>query len=48
MPVTVKLVPIPVPQQPVVDPNTGLPTKDWYDYMKSIDSAVRAILQEIP
>jgi len=38
-----KLSPIPTPQQPVVDPRTGLMTRDWYLYFKRIDEHIREI-----
>lgn len=42
------IVPIPVPTQPVMDPATGLMTKPWYDYFKSLDRTLRAVRLEIP
>jgi|SRR6185312_6682252 len=40
--------PIPMPdyRQPFVDPKTGLITKPWYDYKRSVDEALRKILGE--
>lgn len=37
------LSPIPTPQQAIVDPKTGLLTRDWYLYFKRIDEHVREI-----
>lgn len=37
------LPPLPTPQQPVVEPRTGLITQPWYLYLKRLDEHVREI-----
>lgn len=37
------LRPLPTPQQPVVDPRSGLMTQDWFLYFKSLDEHTREI-----
>lgn len=37
------LPPLPTPQQPLVDPRTGLLTQPWYLYLKSLDAHTREI-----
>jgi hypothetical protein len=37
------LSPFPTPQQPVVDPVTGLMTPAWYRYFKRLDDHIREI-----
>jgi len=46
MPVTVKLRPLPEPDQPWFDPD-GRPTQAYFDYQKSLERVVRAILEEL-
>jgi hypothetical protein len=33
---------------PVLDPRTGQMTEVWYEYLKSIDTLLRALRLEIP
>ncbi len=40
--------PIPGPNVPFIDPRTGLVTREWYEWLKSIDRLVRGLRDEIP
>lgn len=40
--------PIPPPQVPLIDPQTGLMAKDWYDFFTSQAQVLRVVRQEIP
>lgn len=37
------LPPLPTPQQPLVDPRSGLVAQSWYIYLKRLDEHVREI-----
>lgn len=37
------LSPLPAPQAPIVDKNTGLVSKSWYEYLKRVDAHIREI-----
>jgi hypothetical protein len=39
--------PLPPPQIPVIDPRTGLMTRDWYDYLRDRDRLNFADLRDV-
>jgi hypothetical protein len=41
-------LPIPPPNQPVVDPRTGLMNRDWYDFFQRLSQSFAVVRSEIP
>jgi hypothetical protein len=35
--------PLPPPDVALVDPETGLVTRDWYDYLRELTAAINAL-----
>ncbi len=42
------LSPPPIPQIPIIDPKTGQMTAEFADYLKALDTLIRALRLEIP
>lgn len=37
------LPPLPVPNEPVIDPKTGLMNRNWYQYLRALDGVIRVL-----
>jgi len=37
--------PLPPPDVALVDPETGLVTRDWYDFLRDLTAAINALSQ---
>lgn len=37
---------LPPPQVPVIDGKSGLMSRDWYDYFREADAAMRALVKQ--
>ena len=40
--------PIPSPRVPVIDPKTGLMTKEWYEFLSAWRKSAVKVREEIP
>lgn len=39
--------PLPPPNVPMIDPQTGRVTPEWYPYLTDLDRALRAVLKRL-